>query len=106
MDTVRRGGERHIEPIVDDDAGTRTADGVDTGGNKARQRSAVEVAFTDLHEVHTSARRCTDAAHQRVFPRRAEPTSIGDETEDRAQRRGFYFSTCSLPRSVSGAASG
>jgi len=90
MDTVRTSRERHVESIVDDHASARAANRIDAGRYQRRQRTAVQIALTNLNEMYALHRRGTHTTDEGVFPRRAKPSAIGDEAEDRS-----HFSTCS-----------
>ena len=68
MHAVRTGRERDVETIVDQDARPGAAYRFDTRGHEARQRAALEIALTDLHEVHACARRGTHARDERRLP--------------------------------------
>lgn len=96
MDAVRTRRDCHVESVVHQHPSARAANRVDTGGYQTRQRTAVQIAFTDLNEVHTFHGRGTYAIDERVFPRPAKPPAIGDETKDRTHtvptKRSVYFS--------------
>ena len=62
------GRERDVETIVDQDARRRAAYGVDTRRHEARQRTALEIALTDLYEVHAGVRRGTHALDEGRLP--------------------------------------
>src|SRR5262245_7095171 len=85
MDTMCTCRERHVESIVDQHARARAVNGVDAGRYQTRQRAALEIALTNLNEVDPVQRRGAHATDQRVFPRRAKPTAIGHQAEDRSQ---------------------
>lgn len=89
--TVRSGGERDIDAIVDQHLRGRSSGEGNRTLDKARQPAVVESAFTDLHDVYAAGDRAVDLGEQRWFPRalatelRNEPAAISDETE--SQRR-------------------
>ncbi len=68
MHAVGTGRERDVETIVDQDPRPRAAYSVDTRRHEARQRAALEIALTDLYEMHPSARRSTHALDERRLP--------------------------------------
>ena len=68
MHAVGTGRERDVETIVDQDARRRAAYGVDTRRHEARQRAALEIALTDLYEVHAGVRRGTHALDEGRLP--------------------------------------
>jgi hypothetical protein len=39
--------QRHVEPVVDEDAGPRAADGFDAARHQPQERPAVEVALAN-----------------------------------------------------------
>ena len=69
MHAVGTGREGDVETIVDQDAGPRAAYSFDTRRHEARQRAALEIALTDLYEMHPGARRGTHALDERRLPR-------------------------------------
>lgn len=85
MDTVRARRDCHVESVVHEHPRVRAANRVDTRAYQTRQRPAVQIALTNLNEVYPLDRRGTHPADQRLFPRSAEPSAIGDEAEDRSQ---------------------
>ncbi len=94
MDAMRTRRERHIESIVDQHACAGAANRVDTGRHQTRQRTTIEIALTNLNEVHALRCHGTYPSGQRVFPRRAKPSAIGHQAQDGAQA----FSTFRLVR--------
>jgi hypothetical protein len=65
---MRACGQRNIQPIVDDDARRRPSHRIDTCGHKLRQRTAIEIALPDLHQVHTGPCNFPDLRHERGLP--------------------------------------
>jgi hypothetical protein len=96
MDAVRTRRDGYVESIVHHHPCSCAANHVDTGGYQTRQRTAVQIAFTDLDEMYAFYRCRTHACDEAVFPGRAKAPSIGDETKDRTHtvptKRSVYFS--------------
>ena len=90
-------GQRHIEAIVDEDACARAADGGETRGHKTRKGTALQVALSNLNQMHAFTRRRRDAFDERPLPRRAEAPPIRDETEDRFQVEYFELTSSTCP---------
>ena len=62
------GRQRDVETIVDQDARPGAAYSFDTRRREPRQRAALEIALTDLYEVHAGVRRRTHALDERRLP--------------------------------------
>ena len=91
MHAVRTGRERHVKPIVHDHSRARAAHSINTAHDQTHERTAVQVAFANLHEVNAGERGGVYTTHQRLLPRDAEPTAIRHQTEDGTQRLTLFF---------------
>ena len=57
MHAVRPGGQRHIDPFVDDQPRARAGDGESNGPCQRQQRAILEPALAHLNDVDTRTRR-------------------------------------------------
>jgi hypothetical protein len=87
MDTMCASRKSDVEPIVHDHAGLRSPHGINALRHQMRQRAAVEILLTHLHQIHTGPGRRSDQRNQLVG---FDAMSIGDETKNRfhGNRRG------------------
>jgi hypothetical protein len=60
---MRAGGKGDIQPIVDEEAGGGAADRFDAAARQREQRTAVEIALAQLHEMDAGARRHGHTRH-------------------------------------------
>ena len=61
---VRPTGERHIQPIVDDDASAGAACEAEDGGHEPSQGGGFEIAFADLDQIDAGLDRVSDLRQQ------------------------------------------
>ena len=88
---VRAGGQRHVEPIVDDDAGRLPRVRAPPGARASAARSpALEVALAHVHQVHPRVDRDRDllAPAPRAGPRRRRDTRASRRRSVTRQRIG------------------
>jgi len=90
VDAARVTRQRHIQPIVDDDAGRRSPGDLDKIGHQVDEPCGFEVAFPDLNEidgcVHGVASQFAelDACGLERHLAAGQTAAIGHEAEDRA----------------------
>ena len=80
---MRAGSQGDVEAIVDEDARTGPANRIDARGNETRQRTSVEIALTNLNEMHAVVRGRAHALDERRFP--GSSRSDGDRSPGREQ---------------------
>ena len=94
MDAVCTTGERHIEPIVDDDAGLRAPGKRDHCAHERGKRARGKVPFSNLHDVNPGLDRVTrlfeEASALLVIIRSAgvtgaEASTVGDEMKNQGR---------------------
>ena len=85
MHSVRPRCKSDVEPIVDQNACSGAVHGRYTRRHQTHQRSPVEIAFADLHQVNAFARRVFDARNQRLITVRPEQPAVGNQTKNRLQ---------------------
>jgi len=82
MDTMGACHARNVKSVVDQHARARTANRVDASRHQTHQWAAVQIALTNLNEMHAFDCCGTHTTHEGLFPRRAMPSAIGDQAED------------------------
>ena len=77
MNAVGAAGERHVEPIVDDNTGRRPGGRAEGRSHQMEERSASHVAFADLDQIQASrgGRGC--------LPDDVAPATVGHKTDYR-----------------------
>jgi len=108
MHAVRACREGDVESVVHEHSRRRTTNGVNAARDEARQRTAFQIVFTDLHEVNARRSRAAYAAHERLLPGSAQTPSIGDQAKDGTHVRPEgrrYFSWPRRPGSGAGSVS-
>ena len=89
VDPARATRQRHVHPIVDDDAGRRSSGDVDKLGHKVDEPRGLEVAFPDLNEIDVRVHSVASQLHEPDARRleqlvgAGQPAPIGYQTENR-----------------------
>jgi hypothetical protein len=97
---VRTGGQRDVEPIVDEHTCACPACGVETTRDETGECASIEIALADLNEIDAGSGRGADRGDERIVASLAEAPPIGDHADNRAHGRGSVSSTL-LRRPVS-----
>ena len=85
MNTVCAGDDRDVEPVVHQHARCGASCDVNTVGDHLREEPPFEIALPDLDQMNALSGGRRDTLDQTRAPGCAQPSAIGDETEDRAQ---------------------
>jgi hypothetical protein len=75
--------QRHVQPLVDDDARQSATNGVNAARDQLCEQAAVEVRLAHLNEMHAVSCRRRHLRDDRVGPVAAPQSPVSDETEHR-----------------------
>jgi hypothetical protein len=91
MHAMCTGGDRHIQPIVDENPRSRVAHGLDRSSDKLQQGAIGHITLANLNQMYASSRGKGHTANQNCLAMLAEAAPISNHADDRTHAKKLFF---------------